>query len=150
MRRAERIRFLALAVQREGNRELQAALRPLGITPSQAEALRIVGDRGPMSLTEVGELLVCEAGTNPSRLIDGLVRAALVSRTPDPRDRRGVVLELTDAGRSREHAVRAIESALYERIDRMLEGADADGLTAALERLVDGTPSGAAITARES
>ena len=36
MRTAERFRYLVLAVQREGNRQLIAELRPLGVTPAQA------------------------------------------------------------------------------------------------------------------
>jgi MarR family transcriptional regulator, organic hydroperoxide resistance regulator len=149
MRQAERLRFLALAVQREGNRDLQTALRPLGLTPAQAEALRIIGDHGPMSLGDVGERLVCEAGTNPSRLVDGLVRAGSVARTTDPNDRRGVVLELTADGRELETTIIGIESAMYERIDRIVDGLDVDALLDALGHLVEGTPSGSALTARQ-
>ena len=84
MRTAERIRYLVLAVQREGNRQLIAGLRPLGITPAQSEALRILGDHAPMTLTDVGRMLVCESGTNPSRIIDRLVDSGirLVSAQP--------------------------------------------------------------------
>jgi hypothetical protein len=49
-----------------------AALRPLGVTPAQAEVLQVLADRQPLTLTGFGELLVCESGTNPSRLIDWL------------------------------------------------------------------------------
>ena len=80
MRTAERFRYLVLAVQREGNRQLIADLRPLGITPAQSEALRILGDHAPMTLSDVGRMLVCEGGTNPSRIIDRLVDAGLVAR----------------------------------------------------------------------
>ena len=42
MRPVEELRFLILAAQREGNRMLSHALRPLGITPAQAEVLRLL------------------------------------------------------------------------------------------------------------
>ena len=58
MRDAERLRYLVLAAQREGNRMLTEQLRSLGVTPSQAEGLRVLADRGPLSLKQVGELLV--------------------------------------------------------------------------------------------
>ncbi|MGH3837690.1 MAG: MarR family transcriptional regulator [Pseudonocardiaceae bacterium] len=80
MRTAEELRYLILAIQREGNRVLAADLRPLGLTPSQAEVLRVLADFQPLTLTGLGELLVCEHGTNPSRLVDRLVSAGLVWR----------------------------------------------------------------------
>jgi len=53
---------LVLAIQREGNRLLAAELKPLGITPSQAEVLRVLRDYGPLTLNALGGLLVCETG----------------------------------------------------------------------------------------
>ena len=35
----EELRYLVLAVQRDGNRALAALLRPLGVTPAQAEVI---------------------------------------------------------------------------------------------------------------
>ncbi|MCS5717809.1 winged helix DNA-binding protein [Herbiconiux sp. CPCC 205763] len=127
MRRAEQIRYLVLALQREGDRQLASALRPLGLTPSQAEAIRVVAEFGPLSLQHVGRLLICENGTNPSRLIDRLVDAGLVSREVAPDDRRRVTLSLTPAGRAAETAVRAIEEQLYQQIDAALEAAAGAG-----------------------
>lgn len=148
MRTAERIRYLALAVQREGNRQLIAELRPLGLTPSQAEALRIIGDHAPMTLTDVGRMLVCEAGTNPSRIVDRLVDSGLVDRVVDPGDRRQVTLRLTANGVSVEHGVRAIEDAMYDQLDQAFAGSNTRVLIAQLERLVAGRPSGTALATR--
>jgi len=148
VRAAERIRYLALAVQREGNRQLTADLRPLGLTPSQSEALRIVGDHGPMMLTDVGRMLVCESGTNPSRIVDRLVDAGLLDRTTDPVDRRRVTLRLTAAGREAEAGVRRIENAMYDQLDAAFAGVDTSALLAQLEGLVAGRPSGLALAAR--
>ena len=41
----EELRYLILAVQREGNRRLAQALRPHGVTPAQAEVLRLLQER---------------------------------------------------------------------------------------------------------
>jgi DNA-binding MarR family transcriptional regulator len=150
MRTAEKIRYLALAVQREGNRQLTIALRPLGLTPSQAEALRILGDHAPMTLTDVGRMLVCEAGTNPSRIVDRLVDAGFVDRVSDPDDRRRVTLRLTAAGDVAEGHVREIEDQLYDRLDAVFADSDSAVLIAQLERLVSGSPSGTALAERIS
>jgi hypothetical protein len=80
MKIVEELRYLVLAIQREGNRLLAAELRPLGITPSQAEVLRVLRDHGPLTLNALGDLLVCETGNSPSRLVDRLVAQGLVKR----------------------------------------------------------------------
>src|SRR6188472_3465412 len=95
----EELRYLILALQREGNRLLAAGLRELKLTPSQAETLRVLADHQPLSLSGLGELLVCETGDNPSRLVDRLVKVGLVDRRADPSDRRHVTLRLTPLGK---------------------------------------------------
>ena len=102
-RAADELRYLILAVQREGSRRLAARLRDAGLTPAQAEVLDVLRDRAPLSLAELGRLLVCETGS-PSRLVDALVQRGLVARTPSPQDRRVVSLTLTEAGREAQAA----------------------------------------------
>jgi DNA-binding MarR family transcriptional regulator len=148
MRTAERLRYLVLAVQREGNRQLIAELRPLGITPAQSEALRILGDHAPMTLSDVGRMLVCESGTNPSRIIDRLVDAGLVERVVDPADRRRATLTLTAEGRSVERSVFEIEQRMYAALDAALAGVDTERMLTLLESLVRGRPSGEALAVR--
>lgn len=57
----------------------------------QADAIDVIGDAGPLSLTELSELLVAESG-HPSRLVDRLVEAGLVSRRTGAVDRRRIEL----------------------------------------------------------
>ena len=149
MRTAERVRYAVLAAQREGNRWLAAQLRPLGLTPSQAEVLRVLGDHAPLSLSGLGSLLVCESGTNPSRLVDRLVEVELVSRAiPDSGDRRQVSLELTQEGRALEKQVAEIEQRLYADLDGIGSPQQLATLLEVLERLVAGRPAGTALAAR--
>lgn len=148
MRQIEQLRYLVLAAQREGNRVLVQSLTPLGLTPSQAEVLRILGDHEPMTLSGLGAMLVCESGTNPSRLVDRLVVAGLVERLPDAGDRRQVTLTLTERGRECELHVKAIEQELYGGLDAALDELDAGPLLLALQRLTAGSPSGDALRAR--
>ena len=144
MRAAEQFRYLVLAAQREGNRQLQQALAPLGLSPSQAEVLRILGDHQPLSLSALGELLVCESGTNPSRLVDGLVVAGLVERVPGS-DRRRVELTLTPLGRERETQVRVVEEAMYDAIDAVLGSGE---VLEVLRNASAGSASGKAVANR--
>ena len=78
MRAGEHLRYLVLAAQREGNRMFAAALRPLNLTPAWAEALSVLDKREPLTIRELGLLLVCE-GEHPSRLVNRMVIAGLLS-----------------------------------------------------------------------
>ena len=55
-------------------------------------------------LTGLRDLLVCESGTNPSRVVDRLGWAALVQRVVADDDRRHVALPLTGTGPARGRA----------------------------------------------
>jgi DNA-binding MarR family transcriptional regulator len=85
------------AAQRELERRDNELMRPLGITGGQADAILVIGRLAPVSLKDLGELLIAESG-HPSRLVDRLVDAGLVARRPAGADRRRLELTLTDAG----------------------------------------------------
>src|SRR5690348_5064077 len=118
----EELRYLILAAQREGNRLFADALRPLRLTSSQAEVLRVLQDHEPLSLIALGDLLVCETGS-PSRLVQGLVEDGLVERLPSPTDKRMVTLTLTDAGRESATNVGAVEAQFYEATASLVKDA---------------------------
>jgi MarR family transcriptional regulator, organic hydroperoxide resistance regulator len=147
MNEAEELRYLVLAAQREGNRMLAKGLRSLGLTPSQAEVLRVLQDHQPLSLMELGGLLVCETGS-PSRLVSGLVDAGLVERTPSEADRRMVTLSLTREGEEAASGVAEVEAALHSMISEAFDGDELSGTIAALQRLVAGRPAGEALARR--
>jgi DNA-binding MarR family transcriptional regulator len=98
---------LALAVkaaQRELEQRMNDALRPLGVTAAQADAIVVIGRAGSLSLKQLGDLLIAESG-HPSRLVDRLVDAGLVQRRPADEDKRRVVLSLTAKGRRMEKRI---------------------------------------------
>jgi MarR family transcriptional regulator, organic hydroperoxide resistance regulator len=148
VRRAEHLRFAILAAQREGNRLLTQALKPHGITPSQAEVLRLLQQHGTLSLNGLGQLLVCESGTNPSRLVDRVVAAGLVERRTDAADRRYLHLSLTPEGRRLATEVAGIEELLYAALDAAGEGLEVDAMLAFLHNFIDALPSGKALSKR--
>ena len=129
------------AVQRELERWMNEAMRPLGLTAAQADALVMIGHAGQLSLKDLGALLIAESG-HPSRLVDRLVSAGLVDRSVSPTDRRQVVLSLTLEGKAVERRVRsAREDAL--RVGReLLAGRDVRPALELAELLLAGSPSG--------
>src|SRR5688500_20306081 len=88
-------------------------MRPLGLTAQQADALYVLGKAEPVSLKELGGLLIAESG-HPSRLVDRLVEAGLVERVPAADDRRRVVLTLTPAGRKQFRAIQKARAGFFE------------------------------------
>ena len=73
-------------------------LAPLGLTPAQERALRMMTrSEQPLRMTELADQL----GIVPrslTRVIDALEEAGLVHREIDPRNRRAILLHLTDRG----------------------------------------------------
>lgn len=148
MRNAERIRYLVLAAQRAGNLLLSDRLRPLNLTTAQAEVIRVLDDNQPMTIGDLGGMLVCETGSNPSRLVDRLVSTGLVRRQPAPDDRRRVTLTLTDAGEKAAADVRDIENEFYAELDRASNGVDTGSVIRFLEALTAGSAAADALDNR--
>ena len=68
------------------------------VTVSQLRVLMLVATRPEVNVAAVATDLGVHR-SNATRVVDRLVRAGLLARVPDPRDRRRLVLELTDGGR---------------------------------------------------
>jgi DNA-binding MarR family transcriptional regulator len=109
------------AIQRELERRINDAMSPLGLTAAQADALVVIGLAGPLSLKELGELLIAEAG-HPSRLVDRLVEAGFVERRVSGDDRRRVTLTLTRRGRGLQRRIERARAEVLE-LARELIGA---------------------------
>ncbi|MDZ4770664.1 MAG: winged helix DNA-binding protein [Chloroflexota bacterium] len=148
MDRGQELRYLVLALQREGNRQLMETLRPLKLTPAQAEVMQVLAQYQPMTLLQVGERLVCETGS-PSRLVNSMVEAGWVKKSPNPADGRAVLLRLTAAAESMQPALNAIDAQFNEGVASAFSD---EVLTALLDYLwsaaID-TPSGQALQRRK-
>ncbi|ADB29527.1 transcriptional regulator, MarR family [Kribbella flavida DSM 17836] len=148
MKQAEELRYLVLAIQREGNRLLAADLRPLGITPSQAEVLRVLRDHGPLTLSALGGLLVCETGSSPSRLVDRLVAQGLVRREIDEHDRRYLALSLTPRGRQLCRRIVTAEDRLHRHLSALVADQHLDETISTLRAVAEAFPAGEALARR--
>jgi DNA-binding MarR family transcriptional regulator len=135
------------AVQRQLERWINEAVRPLGITAAQADALVVIGSAQPISLKELGELLIAEAG-HPSRLVDRLVEAELVRRRPASEDRRRIELSLTARGRRLERRVGAAREAVMQLGREVVGERDLMPALELLRELLAGTPYGELIARR--
>ena len=144
---AGELRLLVLAAQREGNRLFTDQLRPWGLTPSQAEVIRVLHETQPLSLIELGALLVCETGS-PSRLVDGLVKAGTVERLASPSDQRKVVLSLTKRGQELHAQVADVEKNFEALFAYLGDEETLSTVMAMLWRFVADKPAGEALARR--
>jgi DNA-binding MarR family transcriptional regulator len=126
------------AVQRELERWTNEAMRPLGVTAAQADALVVIGQAGPVSLKELGELLIAESG-HPSRLVDRLVEMHFVERRAAVEDRRAVVLTLTASGRRLQRRVVRARNDMLRAAEAMLDGMDVEPALRLADALLAGS-----------
>ena len=144
--RIDALRYLVIATEREGARMMAKALRQVGLNGAQREVLEVARQHGPLTLAELGRLLVCQVGS-PSRLVDGLVRRGLLDRRVDAGDKRVVMLGLTPAGEEALDLVYPI-NAIRQRIARQLTAEQIDQLIGLLAPIIANTPSGIAVADR--
>jgi DNA-binding MarR family transcriptional regulator len=144
--RLDALRYLILAAQREGARLMAARLRQVELNTAQEEVLEVIRRHGPLTLAELGRLLVCEAAS-PSRLVDGLVRRGYVDRRRGVGDKRVVMLTLTPAGEQAVEATLRI-GGIREHIAERLTTEQIEQTTGLLARLVADTPSAVAVATR--
>lgn len=135
------------AVERQLERATSEAMKPLGITGPQSDAIFMIGLAGPVSLKELGDLLIAEAG-HPSRMVDRLVAAGYVARSPAADDRRRVVITLTPKGRELEKKVLEIREDIFSLGRVLVGGRDIDPALALLREFVQYTPYAALIERR--
>ena len=113
------------AASRELEHRTADLMRPLGVTPQQADAIYVIGKAEPLSLKDLGSLLIAEGG-HPSRLLDRLVAAGWVERVPAGDDRRRVVVTLTPAGRELHDRIDANRQTLLDFARSLMGDVDLD------------------------
>jgi DNA-binding MarR family transcriptional regulator len=87
-----------------------------GITTEQWRVLACIKSRGPLRPVEIASLLE-RAPNSMSMLVDRMVKAGLVRRTRDRKDRRAVFVSMTDKGKE---AVEPAVPAGWDFINRLL------------------------------
>jgi DNA-binding MarR family transcriptional regulator len=119
-------------------RTIAAALRPFGLSLGEFDVLNTLRRRGEEKGTKPTDLArsaLITSGAMTSRL-DRLERAGLIERGPDPGDRRGVLVRLTERGERLAaeslHVVLAADEAFVEPLSRRQR----DSVATALKQLL--------------
>ncbi|MEH0108739.1 MarR family transcriptional regulator [Tersicoccus sp. MR15.9] len=99
------------AVSRTMRRRTLAQLEPWGITPHHARALRSISETDRARLRDVADRLRI-AARSATEVVDALEAKGLVTREPDPQDRRATLVSPTEDGL---RLVEQIDAARAER-----------------------------------
>ncbi|MGA8048245.1 MAG: MarR family winged helix-turn-helix transcriptional regulator [Dermatophilaceae bacterium] len=126
-----------MAVARGLRRGWADQIAHTGLAPHQARALRVIAAEGSIRPGALADRLHV-APRSVTEVVDALVERELVSREPDPTDRRAMSLTLTHAGQELVGEISAIRRAHTERVfGAVLSPEEQDTLAVLLGRLAD-------------
>jgi MarR family transcriptional regulator, organic hydroperoxide resistance regulator len=145
---AERFRYYILAAQRLGQRQLNEYMKTIDLTVSQSEVIRVLEQWQPISLKDVGSLLICETGS-PSRLIERMVEDGLVDKVINPSDARFVLLQLTEKGMGKAKQIVDFEDKLYKELESLFPNDEMTSINSALEKMLPHFPIAEALRKRK-
>ncbi|HYX97836.1 MAG TPA: MarR family transcriptional regulator [Geodermatophilus sp.] len=134
---AETLGELLVRVTRGQRRRWREALAPWDLSPHHVRALRVVTDRSGTRLSELAEALHI-APRSATEVADALQARGLVERTPDPTDRRAVVLTPTEEGRRVQAEIAAARAADNRDLFARLDADDRATLARILRTLAEG------------
>lgn len=98
--------------------------RKLGVTPTETQCLYVLSRFGPSTPSELARRVNLSSGAT-TRMLDRLLAAGYITRTPDPADRRRVVIEAAGDGIER---ISALYEPLNDDLASLLVAFDADEL----------------------
>jgi DNA-binding MarR family transcriptional regulator len=131
---AETAAHLRLVIGRAARRMRQEAGTEL--RPSTASALVTVELHGPLTPSELADVERVKRPT-ATRILRGLEEEGLVQRTPDPKDGRSALINITPEGRERLRRLRQRKNAYLARRMRDLDASEVVTLERAAEIIED-------------
>ena len=105
-----------------------------GLSATQFMTLNVVPKKG-MTLSELARKLNLSASTL-NQTINSLVERALVTRTPDPSDRRKIIIRATRQGQRMQNSASKDFHELIVNLFAQMSAARRDGLLSGLEEMV--------------
>jgi DNA-binding MarR family transcriptional regulator len=104
-------------------------------TRSEAAALSWLDERGPMTLRSLADLEQVRQ-QSMSQSVDALQERGWATRSPDPGDRRQVIITLTEAGRAALETGRNVRQAwIVDAMQRLLDDEERHVLARSLDLL---------------
>src|SRR5438552_3982862 len=122
-----------------------AHVKPLAkLSGPRLRVLFAVKEAGSLRMGDLAAQLGVAART-VTDLVDGLEKEGLLTRRPDPGDRRATLLELSPGARERWEQVRALQREISDEVLSPLDAAERRQLLGLLQRLKEGPLREAAV-----
>jgi DNA-binding MarR family transcriptional regulator len=121
----EQLAYMIASLNRLLESELEERLRPGGVPIEQFRILEVLDANEPCAMGEIAEQSLVEPATL-TKIIDRMVAEGLVFRSPDPHDRRRVLILTAPAGKALFKRLRGISTAQEQRLVELL---NAEGAT---------------------
>ncbi len=135
MKITEQLAYIVASVNRQLEEELEERLRLSGLPIEQFRILEALDRVGACPMGELAAYALVEPPTL-TKIIDRMVSESLVFRSPDPEDRRRVLIIAADAGKALYKRLRKVSTAQEERLSKQLSQAKADELRNLLRELI--------------
>ena len=134
-RLTDQLAYIVASVNRQLEDELQEGLRPAGVPIEHLRVLEALDRGGALPMGALAEQALVEPPTL-TKIIDRMVSESLVFRSPDPNDRRRVLILLAPAGKVLCKRLRRVSLDQEERLVRQLPHDKANELRALLRELI--------------
>ena len=108
----------------------------LNIAPSEGQLLHFVAESQPVSFKELAAAMHLTPGAI-TQLVDGLVRAKYVTRTPSDQDRRMAVVALTPEGAHTINTMRRTKEELFARVVAKLSDEELAAFLAVQQKMLE-------------
>ncbi len=134
-RLSDQLAYIVASVNRQLEEELEERLRPEGVPVEHLRVLEVLDRGGAVPMGELAAQALVEPPTL-TKIIDRMVSDSLVFRSPDPNDRRHVLILLAPAGKALCKRVRRVSREQEERLVRQLPRDKANELRNLLRELI--------------
>jgi MarR family transcriptional regulator, organic hydroperoxide resistance regulator len=135
VRLKDQLSYLVASLHRQLDAELTERLRPGGVPVEHFRILEVLDAREPRAMGELAVEALIETPTL-TKVVDKMTTEGLVFRTPDPDDRRRVLVLATQKGKALFKRLRSVARAQERRIAEMLEAEKAAKLKDLLRELL--------------
>jgi MarR family transcriptional regulator, organic hydroperoxide resistance regulator len=132
----EQLAYIIAMVNKRLEDELEERLRPAGVPIEQLRILELLQNSDGRSMGDLAQRALIEP-TTLTKIIDRMVSDGLVYRTPDPNDRRRVLIRLAAGGKALFKRLDRITISQQDRLEKRIPPAKMEELRRLLTEIMD-------------
>jgi MarR family transcriptional regulator, organic hydroperoxide resistance regulator len=135
-RLTEQLAYVIAKANKRLEDELEERLRPSGVPIEQLRILEVLQNSDGSSMGDLAQRALIEP-TTLTKIVDRMVSDALVYRTPDPDDRRRVLIRMAPGGKTLFKRLDRITTLQQDRLQKQIPPAKMDELRQLLTEIME-------------